>query len=237
METQDLVDLGLTKTEAKIYLTLLELGISTAGKISEKSKVYRRNVYDSLATLIAKGLVSYVIKENIKYFKTAHPSKLLSYLNEKQDKAKAIIPDLLKLESKEKEDTTVEIFKGIEGLKTVFKDIIRAGEDYIALGEEGEAQKILPFFAKKFLKEIEKSNIKEKVIAREDYKGKIIESKNSEVKYLPKEYVSPTSLVIYGNKVANFIWSKPHHVILTTNKEVADSYRSYFKLLWQMAKK
>jgi sugar-specific transcriptional regulator TrmB len=39
MDTEIFEDLGLTKTEIKIYLTLLELGSSSAGKILENSKL------------------------------------------------------------------------------------------------------------------------------------------------------------------------------------------------------
>ena len=43
-----------------------------------------------------------------------------------------------------KEETKVEIYRGKEGLKAVLKDIIREKKDYIAFGEEGRFQKVLP---------------------------------------------------------------------------------------------
>ena len=51
--------LGLTKSESKIYLTLLDYGSMLAGKVAEKAGIHRRNVYDALHRLIEKGLVSY----------------------------------------------------------------------------------------------------------------------------------------------------------------------------------
>jgi len=47
----------------------------------------------------------------------------------------------------------------------------------------------------------------------------------------------PSSTVIYGNKTAIIVWSHPFLTILVENKEVSDSYRSYFNLLWNIAKK
>ena len=61
---EKLVPLGLTNTEAKIYVTLIDLGRAQAGIISRKSGIHRRSVYDALERLIEKGLVSY-IKENL----------------------------------------------------------------------------------------------------------------------------------------------------------------------------
>jgi len=66
---------------------------------------------------------------------------------------------------------------------------------------------------------------------------KILKSKNSFVRYLPKDYFSPISTVIYGNKVALIIWSEPYYAFLIENKEVADSFKSYFNLLWNGAKR
>ena len=65
---QLLTSLGLSKNEAKVYLALLDLGSATAGKIAEKSKVHRTNVYDALERLIEKGVVTYIFKKDIKNY-------------------------------------------------------------------------------------------------------------------------------------------------------------------------
>jgi sugar-specific transcriptional regulator TrmB len=59
-----LEELGLSKNETKVYLALLELGLSSLKDITSKSGVHRTNVYDSLKRLVKKGLVSHVTKDN-----------------------------------------------------------------------------------------------------------------------------------------------------------------------------
>jgi len=51
-----LAKLGLTKNEIKAYLTLLDLGAVSAGKISKISEIHRRPTYDALTRLLDKGL-------------------------------------------------------------------------------------------------------------------------------------------------------------------------------------
>ena len=46
--TKILQTLGLTSTETKVYLTLLELGKALAGTIADKAQIHRRNAYDAL---------------------------------------------------------------------------------------------------------------------------------------------------------------------------------------------
>ena len=62
-------ELGLSPNEAKVYETLLKIDEASVQEISDKSKVHRRNVYDSLSKLQEKGLVSEIFIRNEKNFK------------------------------------------------------------------------------------------------------------------------------------------------------------------------
>jgi len=55
METGILSELGLSKNEIEVYLTLLELGTSTAVHIAKAAKLHRPNVYDALDRLSKKA--------------------------------------------------------------------------------------------------------------------------------------------------------------------------------------
>ena len=62
-------EIGLTESENKIYLALLDLGDSTRGDIVNKSGVAGSKVYDLLERLREKGLVSIYVKDKVKHFK------------------------------------------------------------------------------------------------------------------------------------------------------------------------
>ena len=72
---EQLKEAGLTANESKIYTSLLELGPSNAGLISRKSGLHRRVVYDTLEMLIQKGLVGYILKNNVRLFQASHPKR------------------------------------------------------------------------------------------------------------------------------------------------------------------
>ena len=81
MEEERLLEgLGLTKGEIKVYFALLEIGSSTTGEVIKKAKVSRSKVYEMLDRLIDRGLVSFVIRENTKYFEAADPDHILHYV-------------------------------------------------------------------------------------------------------------------------------------------------------------
>ena len=83
MDTKPLEEIGLTKSEIKVYLALLKLGQTTAGPIVDEAKVTRSKIYDILERLKNKGLVSHIIKESTKYFSATSPTNIIEYLNKK----------------------------------------------------------------------------------------------------------------------------------------------------------
>ena len=61
-EYYELLKVGLTDGESKVYLALSQLGSSTVGPIVKKSGIAYSNIYDVLDRLTKKGIVSFVIK-------------------------------------------------------------------------------------------------------------------------------------------------------------------------------
>ena len=64
----NLKEAGLTNNEDLVYNALIDLGPSLAGRISRKTGLHRRTVYDVTETLIQKGLVSYILENNRRIF-------------------------------------------------------------------------------------------------------------------------------------------------------------------------
>lgn len=54
----ELTDLGLTKTQAKIYITLIALGIGSAAEIAALSKIRREEVYRIIPELEKHGIIT-----------------------------------------------------------------------------------------------------------------------------------------------------------------------------------
>ncbi|MFA4953470.1 MAG: helix-turn-helix domain-containing protein [Candidatus Pacearchaeota archaeon] len=237
METRIFEKLGLVKSEIEIYFMLLRIGESTATKISEKTRLNRSHIYDSLKKLIDKGLVSTYEKNKVQYFVASSPEVIQDYVKDLENEVVDVILELNKLKRAEKLKTKIQLFQGKNGLKTVLQDILRTKKDYVVFGEEGQFENIFPIYIQQFLRDVRKLGVKEKILSREGSRKKIMRNKNTQIKYLEDKFFSPATTVVYGNKVAIFIWSEPYNVTLIEDKEVADSYRNYFGSLWLSGKK
>jgi sugar-specific transcriptional regulator TrmB len=233
MENKILTELGLTNKEAEVYLSLLESGPSLAGQISRKTGIHRRNIYDITERLIQKGLIGYIIKNNRKLFEAANPQRLKEILDEKQQALDENLSHLQLLYEKTKEKQETNFYKGTEGLKTVFQDQLNCKEILI-LGASSSAFEILPFYFKWYDKDRVKKKIKVRIIANKTFNKKI---PLSEIRYLPEKYANPLAINIYGEKVSIILWKKSPVAIVIKEKEIAESYRKYFELMWKVARK
>lgn len=230
-----LVDLD--EKEIEIYTNLLRLKEATASKVATVSKIERTLAYYIIEKLINKGLVSYNLKNNVKYYSASNPEKIIDDLKYKEEEIKKIIPYLKNLQGEHIEEMKVEIYKGKEGMKAIINDMFKIGKEFLVFGEQGQAMNNFPIIYKQYLKRLIKTGIKERVLVREDLRNKIEKSKNSKFRYLPKELLSPTTTLVYDNKVQITLWEKPMFNILITSKKVADSYKAYFEHFWKIAKR
>src|SRR3989344_1431409 len=143
---EKLVPLGITSTEAKIYLLLLEMGKAQAGLISRKTGIHRRSVYDALERLIEKGLVSY-IKENKKlYYLPANPQRIQDIIDHYHAEVHSILPTLhTKFKEQHHKQETL-FYRGKEGIKTLFEDQINDKKEVYIIGASHLAKEILPYY-------------------------------------------------------------------------------------------
>ena len=74
---QELIRLGYSLTESKIYIELLKNKFLLAGEISKKTMVNRRTVYDTLSRLEEKGLVWHNLSANKKQYYAIEPEAIL----------------------------------------------------------------------------------------------------------------------------------------------------------------
>ncbi|MBR9692273.1 TrmB family transcriptional regulator [Candidatus Woesearchaeota archaeon] len=233
MDKLELQDLGFSEGEAEIYLALLKLGSANVMQLAKTTGRHRTHIYDTIEKLKEKGLVSESVIDNKKVFIASDPSNIISYIKEKEEKAQIIISELEKLQKISKKDIKVETYKGKSGLKSVLRDILREKKDYVGYGEGTRFGKILPIFFQQFQNQSNKLGIGLKLILKKG--AKVPKREKLQLKYL--DYVSPSTTFVYADKIVIIIWEPFPTAIKIIDKQTADSYRSYFEVIWKQAEK
>jgi sugar-specific transcriptional regulator TrmB len=232
---QVLENLGFSPNEIKVYLTLNDRGSQTAGKIAKIAKIDRSSGYNALKSLQEKGLVSYVMIGQVKWFQATGPKRLLEYLKEQEEDVKSILAELDARHCAAKIEGQVRLFKGIKGVKSIFLDIARTKSDNFVFGSEGQFSRRMPEFAAQFDRLKKENSISTKLIMREGREEKA--GPTSEHRVLPGISESPAVTNIYGDKIAIIIWTDEPEGIIIENKAAAQAYKSYFDFMWKHAEK
>lgn len=232
---EKLMHIGLTKTEAKIYVVLVDIGRGQAGVISRKTGIHRRSIYDALERLIKKGLVSYIRENDVRLYIPTDPKRIQELIDEQKEEVYQLLPTLqAKFEEKQSGQHT-HFYRGKQGIKTIFEDQLREGKNVYVIGASREAKELLKFYIRHYTTK----RIKAKVKLHALYSGEkhVRTVPFSEIRYLPKSFASPVSTNIYGNKVAIIVWSHEPVAILIHEKEISETYMKYFKMLWKTARR
>ena len=235
-----LEEIGLSRNEAAVYTALLGLGETKTGAIVKKTGMHRVLIYDALDALIEKGLATFVIKENRKYFQAMEPDKLVDFLKEKQEIAESLLPELDRIREKSKLDQQVAIYYGIKGQETVFNKMLKElspGGTYHCFSPGFMTFIMGEKYHDKFQKHKRKENIKSFIIYFGDYskREEVIKDAYASIRYSPINYF-PTTTYIYNDKVLTIVWTaNPPFSVLITNKQTADSYTRLFHDFWKGA--
>lgn len=235
--------IGLTKNDRRVYLTLLEIGLATVSDLVKKTGLHRSYVYDILDKLIDLGLVSFIIKNNKKYFDAENPERILQILKNKEQNIKEseeeinkVLPELIKRQRILIEKQEARNFIGKEGIKSILEDILRTRKDFIAFGAEGKFKDIFKWYFDNWQRRRVEAKIKYKIIYNAGLKGKrpTKEQKLVELRFLPEKYEFPATVLVYGNKITIILWDVSPIGFVLESEKVVKSFLSYFDLLWNI---
>lgn len=241
MALEILKKIGLSEGEIKIYSALLDLGKAPLNKIHEKTGIERRNIYDILNKLIERGLVSYVLENKRKLFQISHPNKIIGYVEEKKQELDRVkkemekeIPSMIEKFGFKKPEINAEIYRGVEGIKAIWEDMLNYKESYF-IGGGWYIIKKLPHYWANYNKRRIKSGVRWYNLSRyETKKEGIPEKRLISVKFLPEEFSgNPNVIFIYGNKMANVLWAEEFFAFVIESKEIAENYKKYHQYLWK----
>jgi len=126
----ELINFGLTKTQAKIYISLIALDVASTSEIANLSKIRREEVYRILPELEKQGIVTRKLETPRKFSAIPPNSGLQLLINKKLDMMKKEID---KLNQEQTELTPkLETIRLTAEKKDCFIDVIRTQDNAIA---------------------------------------------------------------------------------------------------------
>ena len=240
MLEKSLSSLGFSPSETKIYLHLLKKGCSYANKISFETRLNRTNVYEALDRLIAKGVVSFVTRNKVKWHEAKSPEKILKLISLKEDELNKIkgnlseeIKEFKKLINPDKKMLEANIFIGKKGLRMLFEEILEAKKPISLIASELQFKDFFGAYFELWHKKRIERKIRQRTIFPIKFKNNVKKKGLLSYKFVDNKFTSPTTTIIYGENCLFIQWSKEPLAIKIQNEEITKSHLNYFDMLWK----
>ena len=237
----DLLDLGLSEEESKVYITLLELGGGFASAVARKADIPRAGCYYTLENLVKKGFVSFYPKKGVKFFQATDPEKFAEVYEEKFHKAQKVLPQLLSITNKLAIKPKIHFFEGIAGIKNILKMSLEAKDEIIGFSNIEAREFLLGSSLEQYCHNLQEKKIKTRLISPLSEKGKIAmeryykgHEKELEILFVnPKEFLFENEVTIFNNTVS-IISLNPEELmgVVLESATLARTERSIFNLAW-----
>ncbi len=233
-------NLGFSRDESRIYLTLLGRGPLLISHIAHHTGMHRPTVYRALPILQARGLVSVVAsggKQN--RYVAENPEKLRSLFDYYNKNFEKLLGDLQETYAAKKNKPLIKFLEGRRGLAFVASDLLatlKRGDAYYVYTTKRASiitNKYLPksFHRGRLTKQIERFVITDELA---DFQKK--SDLTLAVKIIPTKYDfinDKITQVIYGDKVAVTDFEANNGFIIE-NAMFAQLQKKFFKALYEL---
>jgi sugar-specific transcriptional regulator TrmB len=250
-----LLQLGITSSEANIYLNLLELGPSKVADLNQKKSIPRTTLKENLDKLLNKGLVKRLFKNRTKLYIAEDPSKLqvlltrnkldlqngIKNINNLQNELPNIISNINSLLPTSELRTGI-LYHGKDKVWEIYKNILNATKTY-SVADLDKYYNIFPDTADLWNDSYKTNPEREEwdVVIDTPLARKIISVniKNYHTKFIPNSYPLNdqifTDYIVFDDKSA-IIQLEENEVmgIVFDSKYITNTMRTLIKLIWDL---
>lgn len=235
---------GLTQTQAQIMEYLFNKKADKASNIAKNIKKSRAITYKDLDELANIKVIEKIDKPNqVSIFRIGHPSHMEKFFDNRENKLKKdrelfnnYLPDMISSYNLMSNKPGVRYYVGVEGMKTIYDEILREGKDFHLIRSAYEPvykKEIIPII-ENFIKKRVAKNIKVTAITPTDVGEANAEN---DTKWLMERfwvdknmYSSPVEIDIFGGKVAILSFGNELMGMIIESKQIAESLKQLFAL-------
>jgi len=236
---QTLKELGLHSSESRIYLYLLENGVSTPPQIARGTGIARTNCYHVLRELEEKQLVQSQLVRKRKTYLARDPESLVTSIDKKREAAQRALPELRELYTTQKNKPKIRFYNGLEEVHEIYRQTLTA-EKLIAIVDGEKFFSTLGKFGDWYIKELHRRKIIFDDIFTASSQGKSAERVKElrgalhAIKFLPPRCKdAPTDILIWGDNVALITLEKPVFGTIITSESISQTFKTLFYFIWE----
>jgi len=248
MDTSVLRKAGLTESQAKGYLALIEYGATTPTKLAELTGETRTNAYAIAEKLVEFGLAEKLTDRTKTAYRPTNPTNLRKLLLDQQRQLKAaneaitgVLPSLVSRFNLTSDQPGVLTLEGLPGIHTLYDDILKTNLPLSIITSnfdrvEAEISRTID----EQINRQTKAGITTRALYSQSEAPNIanvqqLASVGIETRIANIE--SPAQMIIYGQHVAYSGFRGGMITMLITHSDIARTMQTVFDALWDKADK
>lgn len=234
---------GLSRVESEVYIYLLQkTGEIGGSKIAAGTGQHRQYVYIALEKLINQGLVESVAIGKHKKYKARSPYEIDKITRRRSLAASELVEELNKICAIHN-DQDFEVLQGAKQIQQFEMNYVFESEDseeeFIIGGHSRGFTDVMGDQMDEYLEEKNKKGIKVHYLGndneRELYTKSIGSLPNQQYRFMKELPQGVTHMVIRKDTVLFFSFLTPPLVYVIKSKTVAENYKQFFMMLWNIA--
>lgn len=242
---------NLRKIEKEVFEILFESETMSASDIAKQVGISRTAIYDIVKKLIDMGLAYETLDGSVKMFGVQSVDKLKLLLAEKESEINSAIKNLRILEknhikSNKNIKPHIQVFTNKDSLKQMMKDMLLY--DDATVYAYWPIKKVIELLGADFLAEFHQKRIKYGIKLKTIWPQNQIPELEKypflktgseflrEIRLAPKDVNFTLGYAIYNNTVRFVSSKKEGFGFLIESKELSETMKSQFKLIWDISK-
>lgn len=241
---ESLKNIGLNEKEAKVYVALLQFGRASAHTVAKHSGLKTPITYVILDELASRGIARKAPRGKVLQYSAIDPKELFERAQSRIRSALASLPELEALaQGKKKNKVQVSYYEGLDGLREMYRKFLKetAGESYVGFGSqpEGVAPDVIEFYNGELQELTLKAGVERLGImpdhpALRDFTDLVgQEHFHTFLKTLPLDKYNSSITIEISNNLTLLSSLRYQQGIVIDNRDIADTMRSIFKLIWK----
>ncbi|MEK7672360.1 MAG: helix-turn-helix domain-containing protein [Patescibacteria group bacterium] len=244
---EELIQLGLSRKEAELYLTLVRYGSSRAEAVSKRVKINRTLVYALLEKLVQQGFVEKITQNGKNIFVPNDPQIFIQKARQQLDQAQFLVKSLNDIRLV-KSQPVVRTFQGIEGIKQMtdifLQEAKACGQEMLQIGQEVRLANDYPELIEEFIQQRVANKIELKLLCnRSPLFDQFLNDTRSKKEFRHIKFVEVNELdvdcttYICGDSMAVMSLADEMQGYILKSKNITDLNKQMFYLLWNRVHK
>lgn len=236
--------LGLSKTEAELYLVSLQLGPSSAIQLGQKLNLTRQLIYSLLPRLTEQSLIKQVTIGKRHFYQAVGPEVLRDKIKALQKEVEAIIPLLKEQHALNQAVPLIILYDNPLSMREWYREFMKKakrGEEQLVYSTELGWYDLDQEFYDKYVRFQKKKDIRMQIITPDNPETRALAKKVSiredQYRFTSEGWIGENAKWIWRDQIVYLtIRGKATNMIVVESHEMAEIERFAFRRVWESLK-